>query len=471
MSFSRLEAVRRLPSIERATVLIDAPEDQWFERKSGRLRAKALAQTLVAMGNAEGGLIVIGIHDGAPDGIHHFAGAENEWRQTALDLTLPPVHVHCERVEIEHRGVSHDVMLLEVEQGELVHAVAGDVVYLRVGDESRKLTFQQRQELTYDKGQSNYEASPVPGSRSSEDLNQELAQEYATSVGHPDAVRLLQARGLATADGGLTLGGLLLFGRMPQARLPNALVRVTRYRGTERGSGARQQLLHDERIEGAIPQILARAREVLMSVVPTRQALGSDGRFGPIGLVPEDAWMEGLVNAVVHRSYSMAGDHIRIDVFDDRIEFESPGRFPGLVDLENPERVTRFARNPRIARVCADLRYGQEFGEGIRRMFEEMRLAGLADPVYAQTSGSVRLTLTTHAVDHELERRLPADGREILQVIRGLDRPSTGELLERLDLSRPTLLRRLSALEDLGLVQRIATGPNDPRAYWRICVE
>jgi ATP-dependent DNA helicase RecG len=56
--------------------------------------------------------------------------------------------------------------------------------------------------------------------------------------------------------------------------------------------------------------------------------------------------------------------------------------------------MTRFARNPRIARVCADLRIGQELGEGIKRIFDEMRFADLAEPVYKQTSASVRLILS-----------------------------------------------------------------------------
>lgn len=119
--------------------------------------------------------------------------------------------------------------------------------------------------------------------------------------------------------------------------------------------------------------------------------------------MPEPAWLEGLVNAVVHRSYSVMGDHTRVDIFDDRIEIESPGRFPGLADPSTPLAISRFARNPRIARVCADLRFGQELGEGIRRMFEEMRLAGLTAPVYSQTSGSARLMLSCEAVDKELE--------------------------------------------------------------------
>ncbi|WP_341856945.1 ATP-binding protein [Brachybacterium sp. GPGPB12] len=63
-------------------------------------------------------------------------------------------------------------------------------------------------------------------------------------------------------------------------------------------------------------------------------------------------------------------------------------------DPTKPLDIARYARNPRIARVWSDLGITQERGEGIRRMFEEMRLVGLTDPHYHQTSGRVRLTLT-----------------------------------------------------------------------------
>ena len=103
---------------------------------------------------------------------------------------------------------------------------------------------------------------------------------------------------------------------------------------------------------------------------------------------------------------------VRVEIFDNRVEIESPGRFPGLVDPNDPQTITRFARNPRVARVCADLHFGQDLGEGIRRIYEEMRFAGLADPVYEQTSGSVRQTLSSTPVDREIESRLPPGGRE-----------------------------------------------------------
>jgi ATP-dependent DNA helicase RecG len=185
-------------------------------------------------------------------------------------------------------------------------------------------------------------------------------------------------------------------------------------------------------------------------------------------LVPDDVWLEGIVNAAVHRSYSMAGDHIRVEIFDDRIEISSPGRFPGLVDLSDPLAATRFARNPRIARVCADLNFGEELGEGVKRMFEEMREAGLTDPVYRQTSGSVELLLSAEPVDRRLEERLPDNARAITRALRTARRMSTGDIKDMLGVSRLTAQRELGILKDAGIVEWVGKSPTDPRAYWQL---
>lgn len=243
---------------------------------------------------------------------------------------------------------------------------------------------------------------------------------------------------------------------------------MLRWRGKERGSGARQQLLEDFRVEGPIPVQLSGARQLVKEHQPTRRALLADGKFGAVPLVPEDAWLEGIVNAAVHRSYSAAGDHVRVEIFDDRIEISSPGRFPGLVDLSDPLETTRFARNPRIARVCADLNFGQELGEGIRRMFEEMRAAGLGDPIYHQTSGSVQLKLLAEPVDRRLQARLPKSPRRITSALREADRLSTGEVVELLGVSRPVAQRELAALQEAEIIEWVGKSTRDPRAYWRL---
>lgn len=456
----------------RGSKLLGLPEDQWFDRKSARVDARDLAHTLIAFANAEGGTVVVGLWNGVVEGITAAGPARlARWQQAAIDFTVPPVPHEARLIECRNsRGEQDQLLAVEVMVSEQVHTNPKEQVFLRVGDENRRLTYSQRQELLYDKGQASYEVTPVAGA-GMDDLNRSLLSNYADSLEHPDPRRLLDARGLTTRSGEITTAALLLFGAHPQRWFPEASVRVLRFGGTERGTGARQQLLSDVRIEGPIPLLLGEARQAIEDVLPARRALAGNGRFERISLIPTEAWLEGLVNAVIHRSFSIGGDHIRVEVFDDRVEIESPGRFPGVVDMRDPLEISRFARNPRIARVCADLRLAQELGEGIRRIFEEMRLAGLADPGYVQTAGSVRLTLSSVVVDRALEERLPRSARTVLRLIRDAGRLSTGEAVEATGSSRPAVLRQLQALEREGLVEWVGRSKKDPRAYWKLRID
>jgi ATP-dependent DNA helicase RecG len=195
--------------------------------------------------------------------------------------------------------------------------------------------------------------------------------------------------------------------------------------------------------------------------------LGSRGRFVRSTVLPEFAWLEAIVNGVTHRSYSIGGDHIRVEVFDDRLEVVSPGRLPGLVRLDNL-RTTRFARNPRIARALSDLSYGRELGEGVNRMFEEMNRAGLPDPVYHQLSASVRVVLLADTVVARLLEYLPAGSERFAEHLNRARRISTTEALDLMGLSRPTVLRYLHELAERGLLEHTGTSLKDPRGMWRL---
>jgi ATP-dependent DNA helicase RecG len=446
--------------------LLRIPEDQWFERKSSRIAPRDLANWLIGFANADGGVVIVGLSDGDVERTTISPKRRNAQLQANIDFCVPPVRANQRLVAcVDRSGEPSELLAIEVEPDDSVHANQKDEVFLRIGDENRKLSFDQRKELLYDKGQASYEAGPSNASLDA--VDDSLLEGYAVAVGAPDTKRLLRARGLADGEA-LTVAGCLLFAEVPQAFLPEAFVRVLRYRGRERGSGARQQLIEDIKLEGPIPAQLQHAREHVERLQPTRRALGAEGAFEDVPLVPHDAWLEGIVNAVVHRSYSMVGDHIRVEIFDDRIEISSPGRFPGLVDLSRPLETMRFARNPRIARVCADLSLGQELGEGIRRMFEEMRHAGLTDPIYRQTSGSVELQLLSEPVDRQLDELLPEHARAIVRMLRSEGRLSTGEVTEALGVSRPLAQKELNALKDAGLVEWVGKSPKDPRAYWQL---
>lgn len=458
----------QLPAEERGKALVQLTEDQWFDRKSVRQQPAALAITEIAMANAEGGTIVVGVLDGKIEGTDGLDQHRNGLMQAAIDHADPPVRAHAQLVDcLNQRGEPDHLLVIEVEPSEVVHVTRRDECYLRVGDENRRLRFGQRQELVFDKGQAHFDGSPM-AAVGLNDLDDQALHEYVQVLGGSDIERTLRARLLLTRKGEVTAGGYLLFGSHPQDEFPEAYVRVLRFGGVERSTGRHQNLTADVRCEGPIPRMIDSAVEAIERYQPSRRVLGPGGRFVREGLIPKDAWLEGVVNAVVHRSYSLGGDHIRVEIYDNRIEVESPGRFPGVVGIEDPRGVARFARNPRVARVCAELDFGQELGEGIRRMFDEMRTAGLADPVYQQRPGSARLILVATPFNADLASRLPTRSREVMELIRGTGGVSTGDLADALSLSKPATLRRLNALREAGLIDWVGKSPKDPRAFWRL---
>lgn len=101
-------------------------------------------------------------------------------------------------------------------------------------------------------------------------------------------------------------------------------------------------------------------------------------------------------------------------------------------------------------------------------MFDEMRTAGLADPVYQQRAGSVRLVLVATALNPEIASTLPTRSREVMEMLRDSGGLSTGDVADALEMSKPATLRRLHALREAGLVDWVGKSKKDPRAFWRL---
>lgn len=447
--------------------LLDIPENQWYDRKSARVAPRDLAIAEIAFANAEGGTIVVGLADNRVEGVDAQGRRLNDLRQSAMDHTEPLVRAHVQEIEcINDVGNLDHLLVIEVEPSAIVHTNRRDDVFLRVGDETRRLSFAQRSELTYDKGQSVFDGTTVPDV-SDEDLDWERIYGWAEPLGAADPERLMRRRGLLRDDGA-TAAAVLLFGKEPQVAFPNAYVRVLKFRGTERQTGGRQRLVSDEAFDGTIDEILTRASAAVRDLQPTTRRLSASGRFSNLPLIPEDAWVEAIVNAVIHRSYPLGGDHIRVEVFDDRIEVSNPGRFPGLAEATDPRDAMRFARNPRTARVCTEQGWAQELGEGIRRMFEEMALFGLPPPSYQQTAGAVRVVLTATAIDPDIAEQLPAGWHDVVAALRQAGRLRTGEVAELLGVTRPTAIRRLREMEKLGVIEWNGKSDTDPNAFWTL---
>ena len=248
-----IDLLASMPPESVGPALLAEPEGQWYDRKSARISARDLARALVAMANAEGGLIAIGLHRGVCQGVDAAVERQNDWRQAGLDFTDPPVRFDARLVECLNADDRPDhVFLIEVAPGQQVYATSADEAYVRSGDENRKLSFDQRIDLRYDRGDTTFESRPQPSLDGSA-LDAGAVKAYAQRLGH-DPDQLLHARDLLSADGSPTTAGLLLFGRRPQQVFPHARVRVLRCAGTEWRTGSNQNLVYDRTFEGTLPQ-------------------------------------------------------------------------------------------------------------------------------------------------------------------------------------------------------------------------
>lgn len=459
-------------------------ESQYYDRKSGRIHPKDVAKHISAFANASGGIVAIGIEDnGAITGVSKMQ--ENAFRKVPLDfLQTIPDH----KIEVIPSDSDARVMLFHISAmpDHVIKCKDGEA-YLRVGDSSRKLNSEQLLELEYAKGIRSYETQVVKEA-SLEDLDPDLVREYCDIL-HVDVsnpLDILKARGLVRQKGDhldITVAAILLFGKIPTQFLPSARVRFLRYEGTHAGVGASFNVIKDITIEKPLHRLLTEGKLLLASQMREFQQLSKDGMFKRIPEYPEFAWLEGLVNAVAHRDYSISGAYIRVTMFDDRIEFLSPGRLPSIVTIENIQ-TTRFSRNPLIARVLTDFGWVRELNEGVKRIYTDMSSYFLEPPVFSEPNkNTVQLVLKNNIAARSLRKMeglksitleqwvaLNSLDREIIYYIANMGQCTMKQLEESTGRSRPTLLKHIKGLlrENGGLVKEHSSSPTDPKKFYTV---
>ena len=368
--------------------LMTAPENQNFDRKSARLAEKELARHISAMANATGGVIALGIEDdGTVTGVDEEQ--ENAFRKVPIDLLQTRPQYKVEVITTNDKRI----LLFHVEPSinDIIKRTNGDA-FLRVGDSSRKLSSDEVTALEYSRGIRSFETRVI-SEATMEDLDWKLREEYRQIVGASETTTpldLLRARGVIKGpveDPQITVAAIVLFAKIPTQFLPSARVRFLRYEGNEVHPGIDFNVVKDVTLEQPLHRILVDGKQLLANQMREFQQLTKEGVFKRIPEYPEFAWLEALVNAVTHRDYSISGDYIRISMFDDRIEFLSPGKLPSIVTVDNIQH-TRFSRNPLIARVLSDFGWVRELNEGVKRIYTDMESFFLEPPVFSEPNGN-----------------------------------------------------------------------------------
>lgn len=134
---------------------------------------------------------------------------------------------------------------------------------------------------------------------------------------------------------------------------------------------------------------------------PLALTLASSG-FKARHVYPERVVKEAIVNAVIHRDYRLNRD-IFVRIFDDRIEVENPGLFPGRITPDNISKAGSKARNPLIAQNLREFPVAPNIdaGEGVKMMFSEMAAAQLYPPQYRQSTEAAIESVTVTLLNLE----------------------------------------------------------------------
>lgn len=469
--------------------IVNEPENKIFDRKSSFVRPADIAPLISAFANAEGGTIAIGINEKTRnvEGID-ACGTEriNNLIVAHKNCCKPMPRCQEEFIDVENQnGIKDRLLLLHIEAStEQVIRTSNDSTFLRIGDKTIELKGEDLRNLEYNKSVRHYE-DECAFDASIDDLDKNLLDQYREKLQARDISdeQMLSARGLIKSKNGkncLTNAAVLLFAKNVVQFYPNCRIRFIRYDGIKAKTGSEINIIRDENFEFPILRIIEAAKGFISTQLREFTALDlQSGRFQIVPEYPEYAWLEGIVNAVTHREYALAGGYIKVSMYDDRLEIESPGRLPNIVTVANI-RETRYSRNPRISRVLTDFGWVRELNEGVKRIYSDMEKFFLEDPEYSEPEqSSVRLVLKNNIVmrrQRQRDRALGYVGKEKWSRLSDLDRQilaymasnysaSRFELANHVGRSNSTITFRLNKLIDMGLIKSNGNSHDPKRTY------
>jgi ATP-dependent DNA helicase RecG len=361
--------------------IVSNGENSGVEFKRDEVTTDHLARELVAFSNFRGGMVLLGVEDGGSISGITRPDLEQFVMNTCRTLIRPAIIPFFEIVREVEPG--KDVAIVSVSRGFDVHSLChGDknTYYIRVGTQSREPSPEELGRLFQQRGSIRAEMRPVSGA-TLDNLDRRRLRDYfriRQQTAPPDedeaAWRTLLVNTEIMSEEGVTVGGMLLFGKTPNRFLPQAGIDAVAFPGTEKDYAARERAA----LRGPMAPLLDANGAVVESGL-VEQALDFARRNTPVTAVlengrnverptyPPEALREGIVNALIHRDYLLSSTDIELAIYSDRLEIISPGRLPNGITPERMRAGTRAARNELLKEVMRDYRYLEHMGMGIPR--------------------------------------------------------------------------------------------------------
>lgn len=359
--------------------LIQKGEDSQTQFKERFESIDSLAAEICAFSNSNGGNIIVGVSDdGEIIGLNNEEIRKlNEWVSNTCSQKIDPqVNVTTQNIKYLDRIV----MVINVPMGPNKFYIAnGKDIWVKVGADKRRAKREEIQRLLQSSGHLYADEIPVENTNLN-DLDIELIKSFYEHRMNKTLEELeiplekILSNLKLMKDGKLTLAGLLIFGKRPEEKKPQFVIKAVSFPGN---SPDVDEYKDSKDISGNISKIFEGG---ISFIVNNLRKIQKDQHVNTIGIleIPLIALEEALINAIVHRNYFISSN-IRIFVFDNRVEIISPGALPNTVSVESMKVGIHIERNPIIVSMLKDIENipYRGIGTGVQRILRECENAGI----------------------------------------------------------------------------------------------
>ena len=360
-----------------------------FKEAVEKKKTKSWLKSISAFANTKGGSLFFGIDDsGTAVGLQQ-AQADAEFISQEINAHLDPAP---DFELIPHRLEGKIILEVKVSEGRQTpyyYFLDGTrSAFVRIGNESIQAAQHQLLALVLKGSNSTFDAQKTTLRRADNSFAI-LANTFANRIGQPFDEKMLESMGLVTSDGFLTQAGVLF---SDNCNAYNSKLVGTRWAGL-----TKTDAINDHEYQGNLLLLLRAGVDFVNSNTNNGWIKLPNGRKN-LPDYAERAVLEAIVNHLIHRDYTVIGGEVHIDIFDDRIEFNSPGgMFDGtLIQNRDISKVPSVRRNPILADVFTHLEYMEKRGSGLRKICDlSASLDGYKEELHPEFTSEANVFYTT----------------------------------------------------------------------------
>lgn len=407
-------------------------ETQTLECKAAHIDCpKRLYDTLSSFSNQDsGGVLLFGVDEKAGFQVVGVYDAQDLQKRVTEQCNQmePPVRAVFTLAELDgHWICSAEIPAVDLTERPCYYRGAGRSKgsYIRVGDADLPMTDYEL--YSYEAFRRHLHDDERPVERASlAMLDTDKLEHYILQrrMDRPGFAQLSREQTLEmlniTHDGGVTLAAVMNFCLYPQGYFPQLGITAIVVPGTQIGDTDTDsaRFTDNKRIEGTIDTMVEDAVAFCRRNMKVRTIIDpATGTRNDRTEYPIEAIREAILNAVIHRDYSIytEGTPVQIDFFADRLEIHSPGNLYGRMTVEQLGVAKPDLRNPALAVMTEVLTGAENRYSGIPTIRRAMAEHGLPEPVFENRRNEFVVTLynappaTAAANPERTEKTPPAD--------------------------------------------------------------